>query len=134
MEDCSWNEVHVRDNVIESKSNEGKGRPPNYLVVSTASLITGADNCFSSDSPDSHDLAEILPSHESQKASHAHQPIGTNTSQEDRMPSWHNDLSHVELEDLILVNSQVESLAIASDQPDYEQRAGQVAPEGDEPM
>lgn len=41
MEDCSWNEVHVRDNVIESKSDEGKSRPPNHLI-STASLFTGA--------------------------------------------------------------------------------------------
>lgn len=105
------NKEHVRNDVVQSKSHKSKRRPPNR-----------------------HDLAEKLSGGEGEEARQADQPVGANTTEEDLMPLWNDDLGFRKGLCLGAVSTAIKDTSISDNQSHDEERAGKVAPERDKPM
>ena len=102
---------HIRNNVIEPKHHKRKRRPP-----------------------DPNDLAEELAAHERQVSGQADQPVGADAAQKYLVPGGCDCFCGCESDYAGVLGCRAEGTAVAGDDGHYEEGAGEVAPEGDEPV
>lgn len=110
-EDGHGDEEHVGDNVIEAERDESKDGPP-----------------------DAHNLAGDVTRLEGQPTGDADEPVGADGAQEDLVPHWCVGLFLAKGNGLLAVQRVVQDAAVADDDADDEERAGEVAEEGEEPV
>lgn len=109
--DSHRNIKHIRNHVIKSQHHERERRPP-----------------------DPDDFAEELAAHERQVSGEAHQPVGANAAEEDLVPGGRYGFGGCEGYYASVEDGLAEGSAVADDDGHYEERAGEVAPESDEPV